>query len=216
LARTATDDSGGFRVGVKTIEPGKTYELRFTSDRYADLTKPQITLFEGKWWDAGRIQLQSGATVQGRVTELARGGAPIAGASVFAKPATSGFIFAATPGRENGIEVQTDPNGYYRFDNIPAGVVNLAAVAPGCARVEHTNVTVRENEPMTFDFELPPGMEIIGVVTDEKGSPIESAKVTVTAISSKTRLSLDERTDADGRFHAIGLLDGPYQVTAVA
>lgn len=214
LAQTETDDNGEYRLGVQTIAKDKNYELRFVSDQYSDKTRPQLTLFEGRWFDAGALQLDRGCSVYGRVSD--EDGRAIADAQVFAKASTPQFVFAPTPGREQGIEAVTDQAGYYRFDNVPPGVVSLAAVAPGFARVEHTNLTIKVAEETNFDFQLPVGQLVRGVVTNEDGEMVPDAKLTISSISAKTRVQIVTRSDAEGRFEAIGLVDGLYQMTVVA
>jgi uncharacterized GH25 family protein len=214
----ATDHSeadGTFRVGVANLPPGKNYELRVTHERHADLVKPNLTLFEGKWFDAGTLQLQAGLVVLGRV--VAQGSAaPVADATVLLKPANQTLVMAPTPGREEGIATRTDAYGNFRFENATPGIMTVAAYAPGHARVERVNQNVRTDAENRFDFELPPGKAIAGVVTDGDGRPVHGARVQVLAISSKNPITIDTRSDRDGRFEALGLVDGPYQVLVTA
>lgn len=210
-----SDAKGEFRVGVHRLPPKKTWELRITSDRFADHVTPNLTLFEGKWHDEGKITLEPGLTVVGRVTQLGTG-AGVPDATVVIQPSQNSLVMAPTPGREQGITTKTDSVGNYRFDNASPGIAAIAAFSAGHARVELVNQNLRADAENRFDFELPPGKSIAGVVTDGEGAPVPRAKVQVLAISSKTPLTLDTMTDRDGRFEALGLVDGPYQVIVTA
>ncbi len=211
LASTETDATGAFALGLREVPPAKVYELRFTSAEHPDKVMPNLTLFSGKWWDAGVVKLDAGAIVEGSVRAEANG-APIAGASVTIQPTGQAFVMGATPGRENGVETTTDTNGHFRFENAPPGVGTVSAAADGFARVTIPNQQIKEDAPTTLDFPLPPGKSIGGTVTDADGKPIRNASIQAYAISAKTPLTLRARTDANGRFSVIGLVDGPYQL----
>ncbi|MBK8976655.1 MAG: carboxypeptidase regulatory-like domain-containing protein [Planctomycetes bacterium] len=215
LASGTSDENGVFRLGIESIPPGRVFELRAVSPYHADVLRPNLTLFEGRWWDAGDIEMRRGLTVLGRVTQ-AETGMPVADASVFLKPQTYQLTNSPTPGRERGVEVRTDVAGNYRFDNASVGICALTAVAPGYAQVELTSVNIKADVENRFDFELPPGKSIGGVVTDGEGNPIAGAVVDAHAISSKSPLSVQARTGTDGRFELIGLVDSPFQLNVTA
>jgi protocatechuate 3,4-dioxygenase beta subunit len=215
LAKTRSATDGSFRLGVGNPQQGKTYELRILSDRHADHTAPNLTVFQGKWYDAGTIRLNQGIVVQGRVTDAETGSA-IPGATVVVKPTNSTMVLAITPGREDGIAVQTDAYGQFRVENATPGIATVAAYAPGHARVERVNQSIRAEEENRYEFELPPGKAIAGVVTEGSGTPISGARVQVLSLSSKNPVTVDTRTDRDGRFEALGLIDGPYQLLVMA
>lgn len=214
-AVTESAADGTFAVGVASLPEGKTWELRITSDRYADETRPNLTLFPEQWHDTGAIPLKSGIVVVGRVVDVATG-APVPDATVALQTSNQTLVMATTPGREEGITTRTDASGNYRLENATPGIVTVAAWAAEHARVERVNQHIRPDGENRFDFELPPGKAIAGVVTDSDGKAIVNARVQVLAISSKNPLSIDTRTDRDGRYEALGLVDGPYQVIVTA
>jgi hypothetical protein len=216
VAHAVSDDRGQFQLGLQQALDSKTFELRLVSDRYSDQTVQNLTIFESKWYDAGDIRLERGVAVHGRVTVQGSTGLPVPNSQVSVKVTSAFPSVSPTPGRERGIVVVADAGGYYRLDNVAPGMVTVAAVAPGFAKIERTNVQVTKETDNQVDFELPKGMSIGGIVTDGDGNVLAGAKITAIAISSKTPLMEEARSGQDGRFEILGLTDGPYQLTAVA
>ncbi len=215
IAQTVSDQNGLFRLGLREIEQGKTFELRAIGTVHADASRPNLTLFPGKWWDAGRITMPRGILITGRVTDQ-RTGAPIADAQVYLEGQNQQMQLGTTPGREQGITVRTDAAGEYRIENAADGIHNLGAVGADYAQVEKPNVRIQASEDNRFDFELPPGMGLAGVVTDATGTPVGGARIAAHAISAKTPLTRETRSLDDGTFELIGLVEGPYQLNVTA
>lgn len=216
VASTKTDERGNFAVGVQVSDPGKVFEVRVVSNTFADMTHPGVRLPQNQWYDAGELQLQNGLTLNGQVTVAGGSGMPIAEAQVTIRSAQGAFDVSQIPGREHGILVKTDASGFFRAVNIPSGVHNVTAVAPGYARFVHSNVTINEQSENRLNFELAQGMSIAGKVLDTSGNGIPRAKITAVAMSSKTPVTADSFADENGDFEILGLLEGPYQMTAKA
>ena len=216
VGTTTTDDYGTFQIGVRRHEPDAKYEIRCTHETHADFIRPGMTLFENKWFDAGDLQLDAGTTVEGHVTVAGTNGLPVPNATVAVKAVGAFPSTHMTPGREDGIQVSTDSTGYFRLNNITPGTVTVSAVAPKFAREYITNRPVAENERNEFLFELSPGLEMGGTVVDPDGNPVPNAKITCAAISSKTQLRVESRSDENGDFEVVGLLPGPYQLDCAA
>ena len=216
VARTVTDQNGDFALGVARPDPKKVYEVRVKSQQFVDKHVPNIHIVSNEWYNANRIQLERGVLLYGRVTIKGSGGLPVPGASIHVKPLNYIPSATPTPGREDGNVVNVDQTGSYRMPNAPAGVVTVSAVAPGYAKVEKQNITIDVGTDNQLLFELPPGVSIAGVVTDEADNPIANAKIQVTAISSKTPVHVVTRSTKDGGFEAIGLVQGQYMLTAAA
>ncbi|HLU40445.1 MAG TPA: carboxypeptidase-like regulatory domain-containing protein [Planctomycetota bacterium] len=215
VASGATDEQGQFRLGVETFDPNKAFEVRVVSNDYADKAQGGLRLTTDGWVDAGVLQLEPGITVSGQVTVAGSAGMPIADAEVSIK-SNLPFEVSVVPGRERGIVVRTDASGFYRATNVPPGVHTLSAVAPNYARLTIPNVTVNPQSPVTQNFELSPGLSIQGRVIDGTGQGVARARVVAVAMSSKTPVTGDTFTDENGGFEILGLLDGPYQLTAKA
>src|SRR5690606_27781306 len=215
VASGATDEQGQFRLGVETFDPNKAFEVRVVSNDYADKAQGGLRLTTDAWVDAGVLQLEPGITVSGQGTVAGSAGMPIADAQVSLQ-SNLPFELSVVPGRERGIVVRTDASGFYRATNVPPGVHTLSAVAPNYARLTIPNVTVNPQSPVTQNFELSPGLSIQGRVIDGTGQGVARARVVAVAMSSKTPVTGDTFTDENGGFEILGLLDGPYQLTAKA
>lgn len=216
VAATKTDANGAFALGVAEPDPEKTYEIRVVTDRYVEHKVPGVRILANQWWDAGRLQLARGATVHGRVTVAGTSGMPVPDAEVVVQQNTGFPSVTPTPGRERGLVAKVDRTGSYRIENVPAGVVNIYAVAPGYAKRELQNTTIDANADNEINFELSQGLSIAGVVVDAAGQPIPNAKVEALAISSKTPVTADTLSGPDGAFELIGLMQGPYMITVAA
>lgn len=219
VAQVVSEFDGRFDLGLRKVIDNKSYELRFTSDRYADFTLPGIKLFLDKWYDAGDIAIELGTLISGRVTAIGAGGMgmPIEGAEVSLRAQVNSQSTNPTPGRERGIIAFTDASGRFRIENAPEGSVTISAVKEGYAKVERPGVRIRNDRANIQDFQLPKGLSISGrVIESTSAEPVPGAKVTAIAFSSKTPLSAEDRANDAGEFHILGLVDGPYQLMAVA
>ena len=216
VAQARTDEGGYFKLGVERTA-SLVYEIRVISEQFVDHVIPNLTITKASWYDAGVIQLERGAVLQGRVSIKGSNGLPAPNARVMLKANTLIPSFTVIPEREEGIVAVTDSTGFYRIENAPPGAANVAAVAPGYARIESGKViqAARTNE---VDFELPPGLSISGFVQggDEARSPIPNVKIEALAMTAKATTKNVFRSERDGSFEIIGLVDGPYMLTATA
>ncbi len=213
IATAVTDGTGEFALGIRSI-PTETLELWFTSDSTIDRNIPQVKIVADTWKDMGNIELKRGATLFGQVTAEATG-APIEGARVAAKNPMIGGL-APPPGREDGVWTLTDANGVYRLENLQPGALMIQAVAEGFARGSNHDTRVNYEAPSEVNFKLAVGKTIGGVITDAEGQGIAGAQVSVVCLSTKTPMKVEVRTDGNGEFLALGLIDAPFQVNAMA
>ena len=183
-----------------TIEPAS-----FTSRlEFVDARIPQLTIRKNEWYDAGDVTLERGTVLWGRVTIQGSNGLPVPDAQVFVREGNAVPTISPTPGREDGIVITADNTGTFRITNAPTGVVNVAAVAPGYARVERQQVSLEPNVENQVMFELPTGVTIAGMVLDSDGDPVEGAKLEARPISNKTAAAGDDRSSSNGQFEIIG------------
>jgi uncharacterized GH25 family protein len=215
LAQGRTAADGTFALGITAAS--QTCDLRVAADDCPELQRNNLEVRDGEWYDAKDLQLQPGVVVQGRVV-AEDGGAPIAGAKVsLTTQFQTSFQAAPTPGREHGLQVQTDNGGFFRFANAPReGAITLSAEAPEYASAERTGLQIRTDALNEFDLALSRGTPITGVVVDARGTPIGSAQITATAMSAKVPASVNVHCGSDGAFATPNLRDGPYRLTATA
>lgn len=215
LAHARTDGNGAFTLGVENTDDN-SFELRAFHPSYVEHRMPNLQIVAKEWYDLDPIKLEQGAVVRGRVEIAGTGGLPVPGAEVYVQANTGMLDISPTPGLERGLSAKVDAAGNYRFENAPTGVINISAVAPNYARIEKANTVVAAQGETEVNFELPSGMAIAGHVRDTGNAPVPNAKIEAYAISSKQPAKGDCRSDENGKFEIIGLLEGPYVVTAIA
>lgn len=219
LARDRTGEDGRFALGVKNLREEKLYNLYFVDEdnRFVDRTIPNVTLRTDEWYESDQVRLRYGQIVEGVVRSQANGGTALEGAAVTIRGSNNQISLTPIPNREQGLVAITDSKGYYRFRNAPKdGIFTITAVAAEHAMVARHRLRIKAGQANRFDFDLPSGLTITGVVTDSEGSPIANAAVRTRALSTKTAIGDDKFTDEDGRFELIGLAEGPYGLTVVS
>lgn len=215
LARTTTGADGRFALGVQALSPND-YEVRALAPGFAETTLPRVTLFAARWTDLGDVALERGLRLSGKVTVQGSDGFPVPGATVVALPVGLGPQTTPTPEREAGIVAIGDTTGRYLLEGLRPGFVQVSAVAPGFARVLRPVVELRAGVENTCDFELPRGSSIVGSIVAADGRGIGGASIEARSISTQLGGVGTARSDADGRFEMIGLVEGAYVLTATA
>lgn len=213
-ARGLTAQDGSFALGID--RPGQTFDLRVITDNYPEFQFTGIKVRDGDWFEAGVLTLKQGIVLQGRVT--AEGiGAGISGADVYMAVANNNFQALPTPGRERGIKLTTDGNGFYRFETAPRdGLVTITAEAAEYAAGEQANFQVKADQLNECNIELARGLPISGFVIDAGGKPVANAQINASALSAKTPLTVNLRSQQDGAFLTPTLREGPYRLTVTA
>ena len=109
---------------------------------------------------------------------------------------------------------KTDEDGYYEFDEVPAGDYMVTYTKKGYDT--HTQeVTVEEGDTVELDTVTMPSVQkgsIYGYVTDIRGNPIESVRLKLSGIRTKIKKSTS--TDSDGFFEFTDLEAGTYRIVA--
>ncbi len=217
LASTTTALDGTFAIGLP-IAQDKVYEVYVVSPAHAAARIGGLRLVTMQWHDLGAITMVPGATLRGRVTVAGRSDIPVPQAlvtveigSAFADAALRGL-----PGSTPGLMTTTAADGSYELQHVPSrGVVQVAAVAPGFARVLRSDIQLQRDEPTVVDFGLPPGLTLGGSVTDSSGAPVRDARIEAWPQKAAGH-ALIGRSDARGNFVVAGLVDGPYRVRVQA
>jgi uncharacterized GH25 family protein len=214
LSSAVTVEDGSFALGV--VKPGQSVDLRVVSEQHPEVTKSPIKVRSEDWYDTGDLRLEQGVQVQGRVIDTVSK-APVANATVYMNSSNRSHMMSATPGRERGIITTTDSNGFYRFDNGPSiGLINLLAEADGYASGNALNKNLKTDALNEFNLEIERGRTITGVVVDEQGNRIRSAKILANGLSTKTPQTETVFSDDEGEFSFPPLRSGPYRLACTA
>jgi hypothetical protein len=197
--------------------PGGVYTLYVRSPQFAAATVAAVRVPDGQSVDVGRIVLQVGGVVRGRVVDAATQ-RPVAGAKVQITQGASRFAradSASTVGGSSGANpIQTtDADGLFRYNGLKGGSLSL--------RVTHSDYVTAKLEDVNPDIveksqglvvELEVGGEINGVVLDKAGKARSSMPVYLIGQDATTNQSAS--SDREGRFRFSGVPSGTYTVKA--
>jgi len=110
--------------------------------------------------------------------------------------------------------VNTDEDGYYEFDDVPAGDYTVTYTKTGY-ETQTQEVTVEEGDEAQLASVTMVAVQkgsISGYVTDIKGDSIESVRLKLSGIRTKIKKSTS--TDSDGFFEFTDLDAGTYRIVA--
>jgi hypothetical protein len=123
----------------------------------------------------------------------------------------------------------TDTDGRYRFDGLPAGAYRVSAEKPGFVALEYgskrpfvrpSSIDLKDGQTMKADLALPRGAALDGRILDESGEPSEN--ITVAAVRDaytpsgrRPAVVTQATTDDLGRFRVHSLPPGDYYLRAV-
>ncbi len=148
------------------------------------------------------LVLWGGGSVVGRVLD-AEDGAPIAGASLLARPPDE----FDEGGPRWKVVARSDASGAYRLDGVPLGRVALVAVPPAHALLVVQADVVKGREEVR-DLYVRRGARVTGRVL-VAGRPFPGARVETW---SRPSAGPAATTDAEGRYRLEGLAPGPWSL----
>jgi protocatechuate 3,4-dioxygenase beta subunit len=158
-----------------------------------------------------RIILRQGTVAVGRVVD--EQGLPVAGVKLTLAPVEE--IPIPKPALQ--FSAVSDTKGSFRIPSVSAGRFELQASRPGFTSTILSGILIPESEARTEigEITLLPGTAIEGIVVDERGKPVQGARVVLTPFGSDN-IPGDERfmyrdpveTGPDGRFRIADLRRG--------
>lgn len=198
-AKAFTADDG--RFVLEDVAPG-SLDVIVTAPGYVASTTGAVEVAEGKATTV-EVTLERAGTLTGRVTS---GGRPVPGANIMSRDGRATRGPAAK---------QTDANGEYVLDTLPAGSHDLTVAKSGYVSKTLT-VHIAVGKETRGDVELSRGRELQGRVVDSSGRGVAGADVSVRPVGrSAMSFSAEGRvSDADGNFRIEGLADVPVTVVA--
>ena len=175
-----------------------------------------------------QLVADAGARLLGRVT---REGRPYQNASVVLLDARIRFDGARSNRvMRSQVATSSGPRGRFEFKDVPPGLYNLEARAPGFAPARADGIQLSQGLlELEQSLELVLGETISGVVLDDTGRPVEAATVgfqksvfmMVGSMSSDPEAAADTggqvvRTGPEGRFSSPPMLPGNYDLSALS
>ncbi len=207
-SRTAITDAGGrFRIGGL---PDGRVEVTAAADGYAE---SHLKGVDPSADDMLEIELNRGATLTGRVVDSR--GDPVAATITLFNAEPGPF---ATSGASVHPGVQTDAEGRFRFDLLRPGTWRASVFAfTGGGSTESTPIhlrtgEVREIELLVANYDG----QVVGVVTDQLGNPLEQTEVTITTFGGGSQPGSSWTTPVDprGRFELQPVPTGNARIVA--
>ena len=193
-SHTATDEKGAF--ALNGLAPG-TYRIQFFLAE--ELLERTVEVEAPGELD---VALPPAGTLRARVVDAATG-APV-----------SEFTYLVLPaeGRSRIARGQRSDDGTFSI-TVPVGTYRVSAGAAGYATSEAVEVRVIEREPASIELRLGRGLTVSGRVTDEAGTPLAQAEVTVMGREMEAMRSRSSVRVAPG--HAWSAEDGTFTITGV-
>lgn len=238
---TVTDEEGKFRF--ETVPPGMGgnngpgadvggVAVRATAAGFAIASK-DLRVRSGQTRNVDLL-MEDGCSISGIVSGPE---GPIAGARVYYNDndfLRGGELVAGVSIPERTVSTVTDASGRYTLGSLPPGDVTVTASADAFANKDEKRTLV-PGTPTEVNFVLEPAGLIAGVVTNDRGEPVEGVPIAAYDVSGPQQLGFimksffgeelpdrgestmfpaSIRTDADGHYEIIGLKAGKYVLLA--
>jgi thiol-disulfide isomerase/thioredoxin/protocatechuate 3,4-dioxygenase beta subunit len=203
---TAVTDAQG-RTSLRGVHPDLS-ELKVRLSREGQISSPEwdreIRLREDQTKISERFVLPRPATLIGQVVR-ARDDQPVTMARIAIGPDRHRLLMSTN----------TDSQGNFTIERLPAGrMVVTAEHADFAPDLKETQLAPGSEGRIRLT--LPPGGVIEGVVKDAQGDPLEGARVQAGSWRGFNTLSLNARTDPDGRFVLAHAPDDGIQLIVTA
>jgi len=191
------------------LRPGP-YRFDVEAAGYAFTSSADVILGEEQATAEVLIQLQTGGTLAGQVAPPEPGVAVELRASDYDPAAPMESMLPTPP--LHGLATDTDAEGAFRLEHVPAGTYTLKARASDAPPLLVRDVLVTEGGTRDLGLlQLPRGGVIFGNVLGADGSPSVGARVTVITADQQEQAI----TDASGAFRLAPLPAGEYDLRAV-
>jgi uncharacterized GH25 family protein len=183
LPRTLSAEKGVFRLSP--LDPDKNYDVKVRAEGYAPAKSAVSGLEPYKTKSGVTVQLSRGQSIKGKVVDGE--GRSIRGCAVTATPAaeTRGphFMRIEEGGGSEQFSGETDDQGAFALDGLPAGKIDLEIKRSGYAKRGVPAIEIAKGaEPVDVgEITLQLGEKVQGIVLDREGQPVEGAEINIEA-----------------------------------
>ncbi|HIJ67349.1 MAG TPA: hypothetical protein HPP51_03580 [Planctomycetes bacterium] len=149
------------------------------------------------------VSTKAGKTTSDVKVELTRGGVleVLVTDSITKKPVEKATVSIMPAGGGTGSGKSTDQDGMARFRQMPGEyrISYLHKEGYSRHRQQEDTITIEDDKTIRVDIQLAGLPKITGVVSDERGRPVEGAKLKVCPMGSSAESCI---SDAEGKFEA--------------
>jgi hypothetical protein len=192
---------------LRFLEAG-SYRLNLeTANRKYNLPPPRVVeLADGDQTEVV-FQLERGGTLDGVVRDADARLLPNARLTLTIRPPEGPQIRRVA---------QTDAQGAFRFDTLPAGTGTLEVIAQGFLPLKREGISLGSGADQHLSLTLESGNRVEGQVTDESGQPKPNVMVMARPYGDSSFRNMPQTvTNEQGRYQLSGMAEGTWVVYAV-
>lgn len=191
------------------------YALIATMESFTRTEVPSIIVQDGKVTEVPPIQLGTGVTIRGRVTDS--GGNFVAGAKLVLSQSVFNVRVVDASTRDGAVEVASNEEGLFSFNNVAQGAnYSMRVSAEGYGSIIKLGIPVLKDEDTEVDFVLEVASLIAGMVlAADTGEPIPGVTIEAYSVNNtEARSATSATTTESGDFEIADINPGPYQLVA--
>lgn len=205
-----TKSVAGGKFRFEDVPAYDQYSLVATHSKFSRAERFPIIVADGKVTEEPNVVLEPGVGLSGKITDT--GGNNVGGASVrLTLTSIASLLDAST----DSVEVKSDGEGRYAFQNLAAGNYSLTVIADGYGRVDIANLNIAGKEAATKDIVVEVAHMIAGSVRSVDGQPLAEVEVQAWSMDNRNNQSRSSvKSDEQGQFVIQDVPQGQYRLIA--
>ncbi len=203
-----TDKDG--RTSFVGVQPRRKYTLVAVHPEYARAEQDTVPVDQDGVIDEPPIVMRAGAKLQGYVKDEQGNVVPAATLVL------EGMLYQASQfAAPDRMEVQSNADGFYVFNNVARGGRTLTVSAAGYGRKVIHGIAFEKDEPQNVDVLLRAAQMLCGRVIGPSNTPLVGARVIAIGINNTMQTARDEvLSNERGEFCFESLAPGEYNLVA--
>jgi len=203
------------------ISPG-TYVVEALSQNFAESRSQRFTVTQGQTLSGITVQVVRGGTIKGRIVDSE--GTPIKGALVtthdntWTDDAFTRALGDLFPTNATAKKKRSNKNGIFEITGLSPENYQIRVQAQGHARLTKTGVLVTDNRVSDLGtIRLVTGGGVSGLVVDQAGQPIVSARVTLRVDGRPISIfePRETKSSTKGKYSFVNVPAGNYKIMAM-